>query len=88
MWNCGNWGAGLPFGLGNFFMGIGPLGGLLGLLLFLLLVYVMIKLTISMVPKPNGATDKHDSLDILKNRFAKGEITQEEYHRMRKILMS
>ncbi len=30
--------------------------------------------------------DKQDSLAILKNRFAKGDITQEEYKRMKEIL--
>lgn len=88
MWNCGNWGAGLPFNLGKYFMGFGPFGGLLSLLLFILLLYVVIKIIMSLKPKPNVIPDRQDSLGILKNRLRKGEITQEEYHRMREILMS
>ncbi|WP_394713390.1 SHOCT domain-containing protein [Desulfogranum marinum] len=37
--------------------------------------------------RPNANPDRHDSLTILKNRFAKGEISQEEYSRMKEILM-
>lgn len=86
MWNCSNWGAGLPFGLGNYFMGFGPFGSLLGLVLFVLIIYVIAKLFMSLFSRPNANPDRQDSLAILKNRFAKGEITQEEYSRMREIL--
>lgn len=87
MWNCSNWGTGLPFGLGNIFMGFGPFGGLLGLVFFILIIYMIAKLVISLFSKPTANTDRQDSLTILKNRFAKGEITQEEYDRMREILI-
>jgi putative membrane protein len=87
MWNCSNWGAGLPFGLGNFFMGFGPFGGLLSLVLFVFIIYVIAKLVMSLFSRPNANPDRQDSLTILKNRFAKGEITQEEYNRMREILI-
>jgi uncharacterized membrane protein len=33
-------------------------------------------------------TDDEDPLIILKRRFARGEITQEEYERMRRIIES
>ena len=86
MWNCNNWGVVLPFGLEKFFMGFGPFGGLLGLALFIFTIYAIVKLVMSLFSKPNNNMDRHDSLTILKNRFAKGEITQEEYSRMREIL--
>lgn len=88
MWNCSNWGAGLPFGLGNFFIGFGPFGGLLGVILFVFIVYVIAKLVMSLFSRPNAISDRQDSLTILKNRFAKGEITQEEYKRMKEVLIS
>jgi putative membrane protein len=88
MWNCSNWGAGLPFGLNNIFMGFGPFGGLLGLVVFILIIYVIAKLVMSLFSKPSANPDRQDSLTILKNRFAKGEITQEEYERMREILIN
>lgn len=87
MWNCSNWGAGLPFGLGNIFMGFGPFGGLLSLVIFVILFYVMGKLIMSLFSMPRANTDRHDSLTILKNRYVKGEISQEEYSRMREVLM-
>jgi putative membrane protein len=88
MWNCGNWGVGLPFGLGKYVAGLGPLGGILGLLLLLLILYFVIKLVLSFLPKTNAVVDKNDSLEILKNRFAKGEISPEEYQRMRELLLT
>lgn len=86
MWNCSNWGAGLPFGLSNIFVGFGPFGGLIGLLLLVFVIYVIIKLVMSLIPKSNAKPDKQDSLTILKNRLAKGEISQDEYHRMYDLL--
>lgn len=89
MWSCNNWGAGLPFGLSNFFMGFGPFGGLMGMVFFIFIIYIVAKLVMSLFSKPNANNpDRQDSLTILKNRFAKGEITQEEYDRMREILIS
>ena len=88
MWNCGNGGAGLPFGLGKYVVGLGPSGGILGLLLLLLIVYFAIKLVLSFLPRTNAGVDKNDSLEILKNRFAQGEISPEEYQRMRELLLT
>lgn len=88
MWNCGNWGIGLPFGLGKYFAGLGPFGGILGLLLLLVILYFVIKLVLSFLPKTNADLDKNDSLEILKNRFARGEISPEEYQRMRELLLT
>jgi putative membrane protein len=67
-------------------MGFGPFGGLLGLVLFLFIIYMIAKLVMSLFSRPNANPDRQDSLTILKNRLAKGEITQEEYSRMREIL--
>jgi putative membrane protein len=88
MWSCGSWLTGFHSGFGNFFMGFGPFGGVLRLLLVILVISLVVKLIMSIGPKPNATPDKKDSLGILKNRLAKGEITQEEYHRMRETLMS
>ncbi len=88
MWNCNNWVAGLPFGLSNFFMGFGSFGGLLGFIIFIFIIYVIVKLVMSLLPKPNANPDRQYSLTILKKSLAKGEITQEEYNRMREILIN
>lgn len=86
MWNCNGWMGGGPYGIGKFFMGFGPFGGLLGLLLFILVIYLLFKIVRSFIPTSKATSDKNDSLVILKNRLAKGEITQEEYSRMYEIL--
>lgn len=70
----------------NFFMGFGPFGGLFSLLIFILFIYLLFKIIRSFFPMANASTDKNDSLEILKNRLAKGEITQEEYRRMYEML--
>jgi len=88
MWNCGNWGIGLPLGLGKYFAGLGPIGGIIGLLLLLLILFLVIKLVLAFLPGTNAEVDKNDSLEILKNRFARGEISPEEYQRMRELLLT
>ncbi|NNF47912.1 MAG: hypothetical protein HKP41_13555 [Desulfobacterales bacterium] len=42
----------------------------------------------SFLPKSNAEVDKYDSLEILKNRFAKGEISEDDYQRMRELLLT
>jgi putative membrane protein len=76
----------VPNGIGKYFMGFGPLGGLLSLLLFILAIYLIFTVVRSFIPNSKAISDKNDSLRILKNRLAKGEITQEEYRRMHEIL--
>ena len=86
MWNCNNWMGWVPNGIGKYFMGFGPFGGLLSLLLFILAMYLIFKIVRSFIPNSKATSDKNDSLRILKIRLAKGEITQEEYSRMYEIL--
>ena len=86
MWNCG-WMGGLPLGIGNLFMGFGPMGGLFGLLILVLVIIFIVKLIRSATASPRAASDKSDSLGILKTRFASGEITEEEYKRMSDLLL-
>ncbi|NNK14082.1 MAG: hypothetical protein HKP52_07580 [Desulfofustis sp.] len=42
----------------------------------------------SFLSKSNAEVDKYDSLEILKNRFAKGEISEDDYQRMRELLLT
>ena len=48
---------------------------------FFLLIYLFVK-----VVAPNNGPHKETPLDILKKRFAKGELTEEEYKIMKKKL--
>lgn len=87
MWNC-NWG--FPFVHGGWFVGHGPFGPF-GLLLLVLLIIVVVSLLIRLgraIFARDGAAnrDSRDSLEILRARFARGEISAEEYQRMREIL--
>lgn len=77
---------GFPRGIGSYIMGFGPLGGVLSILFFVLVIYLIFKIVKSFFPPHRASLDNKDSLRILKNRFAKGEINQEEYSRMYEIL--
>lgn len=86
MWNCNNWMGGFPHGIDKFFMGFGSFGGLLRLLFFILVIYLLFKVVRSFFPTPVSTSDRKDSLEFLKNRFARGEITEEEYRQMNEVL--
>lgn len=63
-------------------MGWGLFGGL-GMLLFWVAIIVLLVLLLRGRPP---AQTRPDPLDILKERFARGEIDKEEYEERRKIL--
>ncbi|PKN08593.1 MAG: electron transporter RnfE [Deltaproteobacteria bacterium HGW-Deltaproteobacteria-8] len=58
-----------------------PLGGGLFLVLFLALVFVVLT---RVTRKSSGVQES--ALDILKKRYARGEITREEFERMKQEL--
>ena len=91
MWNCNNWTGEFPFGIGKFFWGFGPWGGLLSLLFLIFIIYLMFSIVRNFFPntrRTSSASDRRDSFKILKNRLAKGEITEEEYQRLQEVLAS
>ncbi len=87
MWGCnygpvsgGWWGTFLP-------------GSLFSLLLWglviLLIVFLAVQIFKSLTREPHwAAQDRFDSEAILKARFARGEITKEEFLKMRQTLSS
>ena len=83
MWKC-SWG--YPFGHGGWFTGHGLFGMVFGFLLFLLILPLVVTVVRSLVPKAGGNRDQKDSLEILREKFARGEISEEEYLRVRDIL--
>ena len=73
-------------------MGGGFAGGIFPLLfwglIILVLVFVAIKLFGSIKSNQTGPfRDKNDSLAILKMRYANGEINQNEYVKMKSVLL-
>jgi len=72
----------------------GP-GGIVSLLLWgaalAALVVVIVAVTNIVRSKKDAQTtvdrDRNDSFEILKRRFARGEVSEEEYMRMRSVLL-
>jgi len=87
MWNCDSWLGWAYPGAGNFFLRFGPFGGIIGLLIIVVLIALIYKLFKSSRLGTNASSDKHDSLMVLKSRFARGEISLEEYQRMKEVLL-
>lgn len=82
MWGCnylGSWGSGI-FPHGIFFM-------LVWILIIALAIYVAIRIFRTRTPNTGAwSQDRIDSLQILKARFANGEITQEEFAKIKQVL--
>ena len=75
----GNWFC----GPGAFFSG--PFGWILTLLFWGLVIYLVVKLFQALF---SGGRGKEASrLDTLKERYARGEINEDEYHRMKSELV-
>lgn len=67
------------FGYNGVGMGFG--GGLFMILFWGIIIYIII----SLVRKPSGE-QKESPEEILKNRYARGEITKEEFEAMKRHL--
>ncbi len=79
MWGCSHMGPGLGHGM----FGAGFLGWAITLLIIVLVVLVLGRFFRS-DKKPSA--DTRDSLKILDDRFARGEISEQEYLKMREVL--
>lgn len=77
MWHC-NWG--YPFFQHPLF------GILINILVMALLAAAVVFIVRSFLPKSSSSRDAADSLEILKRKYALGEISEEEYARMKEIL--
>ncbi|MDD9149177.1 MULTISPECIES: SHOCT domain-containing protein [unclassified Sporolactobacillus] len=62
------------------------LGWLLQLLVFVVVIYLAFILIKRLNVPSNADRRENRSEDILKERFAKGEITEEEYKKMKEVL--
>lgn len=76
---CGeDWDSMMGFGYGGMFMGM--------LLIVILVVAVIYLFVREAGPKADHRLSAETPLDILKRRYAKGEITKEEFEKMKKEL--
>ncbi len=80
----GSWCSGLGYGGGYGMSGMGGwlpfhLGGILQLAVIGLIIYF----TVRMFRRPVGGPDSPSPLDIIKRRYACGEIDEQTYTRMR-----
>lgn len=69
--------------MGGFGLGLGMIGGVINLLFLIAVIYLVVILIKKLMNQPS-ATDKSQA--ILNERLAKGEITEEEYQKLKKIL--
>ena len=68
---------------GGFGMGGMMFMGIFWIALIILVVYLLVKLSSS---KTNTASTEETALDILKKELAKGNITEEEFEKKKKLL--
>lgn len=83
------WGCDMPFTswMGGFFPG-GMLHLLFGALIVLGLVYLIFRLLKPLKSNERSKTrDRIDSFEILRARFAKGELSEEQYAKMKDVLL-
>jgi putative membrane protein len=66
-------------GYGGMMGGFGMLGGAIFLIIFIVVVFALLE-------QKGIKTEKSDALEILKKRYAAGEITKEEYLEKKKDL--
>jgi len=88
MWcpGCGPWGGGMMWGWGGWWW------GLIMMVFWLLVVVGMVLLLVWAVRQvthrgPAGASGGSRALEILQERYARGEITREQYEQMRRDLL-
>lgn len=79
-WDRGSWGP---------MMGYGP-GGMIMMLIWILFILIVGMLVYSLVKGgkiiPSGIPPGETALDILKKRYAKGEISKDEFEQMKRDL--
>ena len=87
MWHSANWGDGFCNGASFFGFGHGLFGWIFPLLFWGLIIYGVISIIRRLIP--GNQSQKNESvLDILKKRYASGEINEQEFSEMKSALSS
>ena len=81
MWGCNYSGT----GFGHWFFGGGILGFGFTVLIIIIIAALVLKLIRAPQRRKSETSDTLDSLMILKSRFAKGEVTEQEYKKMKAL---
>jgi putative membrane protein len=79
-WNMNGWGHMMGFGYGGILMWI------IFLIIIGVIIYLVLRGTKSSNPFGSDSSSGETPLDILKKRYAKGEITREEFEGMKRDL--
>lgn len=85
MYGC-SWGS--LFGAGHGFMGVGMYGMFWNILIVVLVLFGVMKIIQSFKSKEPSCAYNRDPLDILKEKFSHGEISEDEFRRMREVLLN
>jgi putative membrane protein len=79
------YGSGVGFGLGGWLGMLGMIAVVIGVIL--LLVWLVARVAPTAQPQtPAAPSAGHDALELLRLRFARGEITEEEYRSAKRVL--
>ena len=76
MWNC-NFGSPFQYGM---------VGMLVNIVMLVTIIYIIVLIVRSLLAKAKPNKDTSDSIEIIKHKFARGEISEEEFQRMKEIL--
>ncbi|KPP85223.1 MAG: putative membrane protein [Rhodobacteraceae bacterium HLUCCO07] len=66
--------------------GYGMIGGLITMLFFWGIVIALIYFAVNWMSDRQGRGSRRDAMNILRERYASGEIDEEEFERHRKVL--
>lgn len=80
------WHHGMGYSMGHWFSGIGFSGFFMNLLFIIAVIAVFARFFKGHDSVPKENRDTVDSLEILKQRLARGEIDEEEFSRIKKNL--
>ena len=83
MWGCNYYNGA---GFGHWFFGGGIIGFSITGIIIIIIAALIFRLIKSNQPMNSENLDKKDSFEILKRRFANGEINDQEYQKMKDML--